>query len=318
MIIPIKLAGIALACKTAQAYSNKRKNAPKGNPDELIKHKKSYRPLIFSQKSGPSIINVVSQAIASKVRGNPKEDYMEVIKNTIPQDARLLTPTYRGKSKTYELWDIDGDRENELIASYMLNDEITTTIIKKQNNLWNIATEIKNPGCKGLNYRTLANIGGKGKQLLVGYVDKDDNKELAAYTLENYDANKLFSQRYNKFSFLRLPDNSQKDSLNYLVFWNRNQQGSYDVEIKRWNGKALEPAKKHKDKLMGGVLPLYARNLKRNPNNPNNWYHLAIALENAGFDNEALYIIKTARLQKLPNEVSEDFDVLENNIRRKI
>ncbi|HEY9062532.1 MAG TPA: hypothetical protein VIO64_18835 [Pseudobacteroides sp.] len=315
MIIPIKLAGIAIACKTAQAYSYKRKNYFKGSPDKSIEYKKTYKPVNHYQRPGPSILSVVSQAISSKIKGSPQEDYLEVVKNTIPQDARILAPTYRGKSKAYELWDIDSDKENELIASYILNDEITTMIIKKQNGLWNIATEIKNPECKSLNFRTLANVTGKGKQLLLGYVDKDNNKELSAYNLKNYDANMLFSHRYNKFSLLKLPDNSKGYSKNHLLFWNRNQRGSYDVEVKVWNGNCLEAAKKHKDAMLGGVLPLYAKRLRTNPKNPDNWYELAVALENAGFNKEALYIIKAARMQKLSREKSEDFDSLENSIR---
>lgn len=315
MIIPIKLAGIALACKTAQVYSYKRKNFFKGDTNESIKYKKTYKPVNHQQRPGPSILNVVSQAISSKIKGNSQEDYLEVVKNTIPQDARLLAPTYRGKSKSYELWDIDGDKENELIASYILNDEITTMVIKKQNGLWNIATEIKKPECDALNFRTLANVAGKGKQLLLGYVDKAGNKELAAYTLENYNPDKLFSHRYNKFSFIKLPDNTKEYSRNHLVFWNRNQRGSYDVEVKGWNGSCLEAAKKHKDAMLRGVLPLYAKRLRTNPKNPNNWYELAVALENAGFNKEALYIIKAARMQKLSREKSEDFDSLENSIR---
>ncbi|KNY29284.1 hypothetical protein [Pseudobacteroides cellulosolvens] len=321
MIIPIKLAGIALACKTVQVYSNKRNCFLKCNLDESVKNKKFYKPLAVGKTPVPSIINTISQAIASKIKAkarNTHEDYMAVIKNTIPQEAILLTPTYRGKSKAYELWDIDGDRDNELITSYVLNNEITTIVIKKQNDLWNIAAEIKNPECKSLNYRTLANVAGKGKQLLLGYVDKDDNKELSCYTLDNYNANKLFSHRYNKFSLLNMPDKPKGESHNHLVFWNRNDRGSYDLEVKRWDGSRLENPKKHKDILLGGVLPLYAQKLKRNPEKPYNWYHLAVALENAGLNKDALYIIKKARLLKLSKEVKGDFDALEHNIRQKL
>ncbi len=321
MIIPIKLAGIALACKSVQVYSNKRKGFLNCNPDVSVKNKKFYKPLAIGENPGPSIINTISQAIASRIKAkarNTHEDYMTVIKNTIPQEARILTPTYRGKSKVYELWDIDGDRENELIASYILNDEITTVVIKRQNDLWNIAAEIKNSECKSLNYRTLANVAGKGKQLLLGYVDKDNNKELSAYTLVNYNANKLFSHRYDKFSFLNMPDKSKGESYNHMVFWNRNDRGSYDVEVKKWDGSKLESPRKHKDILLGGVLPLYAQKLKRNPEKPYNWYHLAVALENAGMDKNALYIIKKARLLKLSKGVKEDLDVLEHNIRQKL
>jgi len=319
MIIPIKLAGVALACKTLQVYGTKRNDYFKSNPDESVKNNKFFRPLAVGEIPGPSLINVVSQAIASKIRAkqnNTHEDYMTVVTNTIPQEAKLLTPTYRANSKAYELWDIDGDKENEIVASYILNDEITTIVIKKQNDLWNIASEIKNPGCTALNYRTLANVEGKGKQLLLGYVDKDGNKEMSAYTLSDYDTKKLFSHRYNKFNFLKLPDKSGEHSNNHMVFWNRNQRGSYDVEVKRWDGNSLENPKSHKDILIKGVIPLYAKELKRNPEKPYNWYHFAAALENAGMNKEALYIIKKARLLKLSNELLQDFDVLEQNIRQ--
>ena len=147
-------------------------------------------------------------------------------------------------------------------------------------------------------------------------MDKDGNKEMAAYTLSDYDAKKLFSHRYSKFDFFRLPDRAGENSNSHMIFWNKNQRGSYDVDVKRWDGNSLKEPKNNKDILIKGVIPLYAKKLKRNPEKPHNWYHFAVALENAGLKKEALYIIKKARLLKLSQEELQDFDVLEQNIRQ--
>ncbi|MDP4179891.1 MAG: tetratricopeptide repeat protein [Bacillota bacterium] len=351
MLIPVQLAGLAVACKAMQDQQKNKKYTIKSHPNERPKQytppanpfysfmkglsnsltnptasfngqKKSAGnlkpPSGEIRKPSPNIINVVSQALFSKLGVGAKEDYIAVIKNSIPKDARILVPKLPRGVKEYEFLDIDGDKENELITSYIHDRKITTLILKRQNSLWNIAAEIKNSNYEAISYRGTADVIGSGKkQLLLGYEGKDNYKELIAYSLDNYEVNELFSHSYNRFHLLRSVNNN-RNSNNHLAFWNKNSNGRYNIEVKSWNGAELELSKESKQYYYSRVLPIYANKLKQQPENPANWYNLAEALEKTGLYAEALYSVNIGKRQTSKPSLAQDFVILEDLIRSKL
>lgn len=241
----------------------------------------------------------------------PKEDYTAIVRSFMPLEARLVKPQFPMGSGEILSADIDGDSQNELIASFKLDDSaIRTMVLKKRKDEWTRITEIVNPDFEDIHYRSMANITGNGKQQLVlGLASKGKTRTLHGYSLEPDGAKKLFSWNYHKLEALGLP--GQKTSLPRTQFaiWNEKDDETYDIRMMGWDGIQLatvDANRYYNEK----VLPYYIRKLKQNPGNTLNWYQLADALAKAGAKKDAMAVIDSGMKRDRSFEYAEKFQAL--------
>ncbi|NJD04036.1 MAG: hypothetical protein FIA99_15890, partial [Ruminiclostridium sp.] len=62
----------------------------------------------------------------------PKEDYTAIVRSFMPLEARLVKPQFPMGSGEILSADIDGDSQNELIASFKLDDSAIRTMVLKK------------------------------------------------------------------------------------------------------------------------------------------------------------------------------------------
>ncbi len=257
----------------------------------------------------------LTSAISQITGSAPKEDYMAVARSFMPLEASLVKPQFPEDSQEILLADIDGDSQNEVIASYKLNDPaLRTMVLKKQKNEWTKISEILNPGFEEIHYRHTASLTGDGKlQLVLGLAGSGNGHTLHGYSFEADGAKKLFSRNYHKLEGLGLPGQKSSLSRTQFALWNENDDETYDIEVMGWDGVQLasvDPNRYYSKK----ALPYFVRQLKQNPGDSSNWYRLADALAKAGAKNDAITVIDTGMKRDRKSEYTDKFQALRNRL----
>jgi len=290
-MFPLPLIGIAhggriLLSKYGSNTYQRQKFVPSGIKQE--------RKPIFNPVFKPALNNIrianpfetiaigLSSALSQITAKNTGEDYNSVIKKFIPADSILISPRYPAGSKKYLLADVDGDSNNELVASYRLDDGINTIILKKQADTWHNIGEAYIPECNELNYRGIANIYEEGpKSLLLGVSSKDRAPVLHAYTINEGNLAEIFAHNYHRFDLSSPAANRNNNRSPSLIFWEKDENDCFKINTFAWNGNEFKQIQNDKNYFLKKVVPYYASKVKQNPYNSRNWYNLAESLFNA-------------------------------------
>ena len=267
------------------------------------------------QTTVQSLVSGLTSTISQVTGMAPKEDYTAIVRNFIPLEARLMKPQFPVSSSEIQLADIDGDSQNELIASYKLNDSaLRTLVLKKRKDEWTRIAEIVNSDSEEIHYRNMANITGNGKlQLVLGLASKGKNRTLHGYSIEADGAKKLFSRNYHKLEALGLPGQKTSLSRTQFALWNENDDETYDIEMMGWDGIQLASMDTN-SYYNKKVLPYYVSKLKQNPGNTSNWYQLADALARAGAKKDAIAVIDSGMKRDRSSEYAEKFQTLKSRL----
>lgn len=252
-------------------------------------------------------------------KGEPEDDYDEIIKGFLPPNAKLLTPMNPKNAGAIRLADLDGDLEKELIASYALNNTTTTFVLKKQNDRWQKLTEIQEPKHEHINYMGFADITGEGrKQIIVGRKGMDSPDVLHGYNLHNGQVNKIFSHNYSRVGVFEPISTNNIPTKKHIAIWSKNNANAFDVNVMHWNGTALEAVKDNTSYYRNKVLPFYGQRVKQMPKNPTHWYHLADSLMKSGMYRDGLTAIDIGLRLKPVSPSKDEFLVLKSQLQEKM
>lgn len=301
-MIPIQIAGIAVAGSALLAkYAATQKD---GRKIGLFKQMPVLNPIIplpppiklpDIQNQLHTVMDGLTSAVSQITKSIAGEDYNRIVKDFLPADSVLLKPRHLSNSGELGLADIDGDLQDELIASYRNSSGVGTIVLKKEGNQWRKLTELSNPGYTGVNFRDTCNYTGTvGQQLLLSFPSEDRSETLHAYSFENGSFRKLFERSCSRFEVITNQRGKDSNSLQeQLAFWNKDAEGAYRVEVMQWNGLQLEPVKDKEKYYMKRVIPIHAKLVRQNPYSPQGWYNLAGVLADAGYSADALTAIDT-------------------------
>ena len=298
-MLPLQLAGLAFAGKAlltkyTSTYSGSNRAPiyiPKFElPNNINKISAVVNPLESLTKAlAPSLSHLKKIAFGES---RVSEDYNAIIKEFIPKNATRLKPEHPSYTEEIHLTDLDGDSSEELIASFKLNNEINTIILRKQKKTWYKASEIKNNGYDILNYRDVVDITGTGKRhLLLGLSSKGKPSTIYGYSMEDGSAKEAFAHNYSRLEVLRKSKDKGVPSKVDLAIWSKQNDGTYNIEVLRWNDlefKAVEDINSYYRKK---ALPYLVVKTKQAPYSVSNWYNLAEALVKTGAHRDALTAI---------------------------
>ncbi len=257
----------------------------------------------------------LSSTVAQINKKTVRENYHDVVKTFIPADAELLTPKRPASSTGFLLADIDGDSQNELIASYRHTSGIRTLILKKQSQQWSKINEIGSSGYETLSYRSVADITGKGgKQLLLGLASKENPLALYGYSLENSGTKELFKISCHRFEILKPKGTVNRTSNTQIAIWNRNSTAGYDIDLQHWNGLHLESTGDIASYYKNSVVPYHATKVRQSPYSHASWYNLAEALAKAGTQKDAAIAIAVGMEVDRKSEFKEKFSRLKSQL----
>ncbi len=317
MMFPLLPAGLALAARILTSKFNSpsfsQKGKTYGNPKKEQKRIQFKVPKVTNPIQ--TLVNGLTSTI-TKITNNTtdNEDDRIVVKHFLPDKANLLSPKYPSNSKTLQYADVDGDLQNELIASYRSNDEVKTLVLKKQNGQWQKAYEIDCPDCESIHYRGLADITGEGKkQLLLGLSSKRNASVLHGYSISNGTANKVFSQKYHKLEVLPPSTGKRKSANAELAVWDK-KDNKINVDVMNWNGSNLEHSDNSTAYHYNNVAPYFAQKIKRSPYNSAHWYNFANSLVRSGLYSDASDAIEVGMALDSKASLKTDFEALKNEI----
>jgi len=254
--------------------------------------------------------------IASQIAEKSKtEDYLSIVKSFMPENARLLTPKHPYGAKEVQFANLDGSPQKGLIISFLMDNEIRTLFLKKQDEYWCKNGEVSCYGYDSLDYRDTADLTGEGKrQLLLGVTSGNESPTLYAYSLDDGTFIELFARSYDRIELLpssRGPDSQAKT---WLALWNKKDENTYDIEVLRWNGSELVPAKNPALYYFNRVAPYYATKIRQTPDDAHLWYNLADSLVKAGAYRDSIIAINAGMKHKMEPSLRDRYEELKRSL----
>lgn len=308
-MFPLPIIGVALASRILLSQKNKGQNFPT-RPNIV-------RPSFIPPNRNPieMFFRGLNRQLSTSFSRQPHENLNAIAKSFLPEGADILTPKSPLNSEKISVGDIDGDLKNELIVSYRLKDEIKTIILKKENDNWFKAGEIVDSGYESINYRSIIDFTGEGKnQLLVALSSKDKNGVLRCYTVENDSIKEIFNTNYHRLQVLKGSSNNRENSKSKLALWEKAENDTYNIQLLQWNGSQLEPADGINTYYSDNVVPYCLKKVRKASKSPQNWYNLADALVKAGLKKDALIASEAGIQYDSKGEFKERFEELINKI----
>lgn len=320
MIVQLQLVGLALAGKmlTHKTRGTSIQQNTKTLSRPHTRHIYSKRKKATVPNPLQTLFKGLSSSLSRIIQKPSKEDYDVIVERYLPENAKLLTPRNPANAAITQLVDLDGDLQKELVASYMLDNETKTLILKKQNDQWHEIAKITNPNCVSVDFRDFADLTGEGKkQMLLGTKTKEGLKELCGYSLQSGKINKLFTHNFTRLEVLNHLYSRNDTSKAHIAIWKKTDTGTYNIEVMQWNGSMLELVKNQTPYYYNRVLPYLGMKVKQMPQKASNWYYLADALTKAEMELEALTAIEMGlKLNPNPLLKQEFLALREKNIKK--
>lgn len=309
----------ALAVKNTCSKSNKPKIKKYTKTKGITFNKPNLKdPLETLRGSVQSISKGLNNVLGQITKKPEVIDYTAIVRNFIPDNAMLLKPKLPNGAQEIMQADLDGDRRNELIATYRSNEGVRTVILKAQDDRWQKAAEIYHQTNEEIDYRNAVNLTGENKlDLLIGMAGGSYANTLYGYTLAEGAATRLFSHEYNWVELVRRSKDNSRGRKETLSLWNKKADGDYDIEVLDWTGLQLERAENDVYYYRTRVVPYYLKKARQNPSTISGWYRLAESLIKAGAYRDAMRIAEAGSRQSQDQQFKDKFILLKKDIAEK-
>ena len=207
-------------------------------------------------------------------------DYVNMFKRFLPQTAVVLTLQKPLPKEAILLADIDGDQVEELIGAFRYQEKNYILILKKVNNEWQPLLLINGSGYGISDLLAVPIADSKMKTLIVGW---QVGTVWSEFNLFQWTDNKLVpllaeNVVYSKLEVEDMPSNQGQDGKYELAVWTHDTGEAYKVEVYRFNGSGLVPAKDVYPYYFKKVAAYYQELLKTNDFSFY-WYYLSDAQE---------------------------------------
>ncbi len=290
----------------------KRLSSPRPRPQKVtVKLPNIPNPLEPLQTL---VKNVVSSTPLANLTGK-KEDTAALIKQLLPDGSEILVSQFPPGGREIQLEDLDGDGENEAIVTYTADQEMVTSIYKKENTAWVRAAEIKNSGYDKIHYMNFVDINADGrKEVIIGWDTLESTKDLHIYSWGDQDVQRIARHTYNKLELLGGTKKNNKNSKPGIALWTLESNGVHSINVLNWNGSELAPISDSTPYYMNSVVPYYSQKIEQNPGSANNWYCLTDSLIKAKMMEDALMSINVGMSLNPDAVLRENFLALRKTI----
>lgn len=314
-MLPLQLSSLVLA---SRALQNINKYSVSANGKKTLKiysprrlYGKTYAPV----NPFAAILKRLSSFSQARYK-NRSVDYNAVAAQFIPPNGQLIGPKFPANSPKILLADLDGDSKKELIATYKTDNSLKTIILKNRNEQWELAGESEAPDYSVLNFRYAEDLAGDGKKrLLLGVTSDSKPPVLHGYTFDDGSLSEIFKMDYQRVELIKSSGRNKKGAnCSQLAIWNCKDRGTYDINVYQLNGQELEQQKDLTNYYIKNVLPYHAKEIRKNPYSPLNWYRLADVLSKSGLNNDALIAAETGIMLDSSSEYKERFEALKTEI----
>lgn len=214
----------------------------------------------------------------------------------LPPMAKLLELKKPYKKPAILIADLDGDGILEIIAAYKLIGECYVIIIKKYNNIWRVAANIKGKGYD-INYLDSDHIvDEKTNNLIIGWQMGAIWAELSIFQWTSKDVKNIVKghMSYSKIEVQDMLGGKDRDGKAEIALWKHDTGEAYDIEVLRWdNGKFITALDVY-PYYFKKVKLFYEQKVREMPDAAFYWYHLADAQLKAEMAEQALKSVHMA------------------------
>lgn len=236
---------------------------------------------------------LIKSPTANKVMAS-SVDIKSIAQSYIPQGAKLLGTNEIVTGKSVYAMDLDGDKQNEILAFFKIEDKFEKgfIILKEKNNKWEKVEE-KKTECNSIARVEFTNVTSKDKKsLIVGsLISTHAGAVYKAYTFENGKFEETYLGIWNKFEILNAP--SDKDNSFVFGGWTNCIGNVQKAEIFKLKDKKMYYGEDF-NSYYKNFIEYYNGLIKEKPNNELAWYLLADAQLKAGMKKDALKSMGTA------------------------
>lgn len=314
-MLPLQLSSLVLAARALKNINTSSIDANRKRPLKILSTKRLYGKTYTPVNPFNAILRKLS-SFSQAGHKNRSVDYNAVAARFIPPNGQLVGPKFPANSSKILLADLDGDSKKELIATYRTDNSLKTIILKNRNEQWELAGECEAPGYSALNFRYAEDLAGDGKRrLLIGVTSDSIPPVLHGYTFDDCCLSEIFKMDYQRLELIKNSSKGKRSTnCSQLAIWNCKDKGAYDINVYKLNGQELEQQKDLTNYYIRSVLPYHAKEVRKNPYSPMNWYRLADVLSKSGFGNDALIAAETGIMLDSNSEYKERFEALKKDI----
>ena len=228
-------------------------------------------------------------------------DYVNMFKRFLPQTAVVLTIQKPLPKEAILLADMDGDQVEELIGAFRYQEKNYILILKKVNNEWQPLLLINGSGYGISDLLAVPIADSKMNTLIVGWQVGTVWSEFNMFQWTDNKLVPLLAENvvYSKLEVEDMPSNQGQDGKYELAVWTHDTGEAYKVEVYRFNGSSLVPAKDVYPYYFKKVAAYYQELLKTNDFSFY-WYYLSDAQEKTGDLEQALLSIDRALSHSSP------------------
>ncbi len=236
---------------------------------------------------------LIKSPTANKVMAS-SVDIKSIAQSYLPQGAKLLGTNEIVTGKSAYAMDLDGDKQDEILAFFKIEDKFEKgfIILKEKNNKWQKIEE-KKTECNSIARVEFTNVTSKDKKsLIVGsLISSHAGAVYKAYTFENDKFEETYLGIWNKFEILNTP--SDKDNSFVFSGWTTCTGNVQKAEIFKLKDKKMY-YREDFNSYYKNFIEYYNGLIKERPNNELAWYLLADAQLKAGMAKDALKSMDTA------------------------
>ncbi|KGM94771.1 hypothetical protein FDC62_13500 [Clostridium botulinum] len=262
--------------------------------------------------------NTVATSIAEKRAINKN------VLKSVPKDMKLQAPIYPKRAKHIMYCNLNGDKEKEVIMTFIKKDNKNIggiMVLKRDGDIWKEI--LKESGKNKIVYEvTFADIDGDNNdELLVGYstgILEKNKLNIYKYDKKKQILNVIGNYEYSKLDIKSIINKSNNSEQKKMALWKKIDEDIYVVNLLKYHNNTLIEAKEEYPNYFPKVVDYYRGKLrnKENKNSATMWYYFIDAQIKSNKYKDALNSIYEVKKIK-PNgyENKEDmFNELEKYI----
>ncbi|WLR51157.1 hypothetical protein LC040_18655 [Bacillus tianshenii] len=214
-----------------------------------------------------------------------------LLKGVLPHAAELLVINQR---PVVVIADLDGDNLFEVTGVYKYRGENYLIILKWQAGAWYVAANAKGKGYDITDF-VVAPVTRCGvNDLIIGWQVAGIWSVLEIYQFMQNSIRGVMQKElyFSKLEIEDMPNRYGKDGRAEIALWVHDTGEAYRIDLYRWCGDQLVPAKDVSPYYYQRILRYYSRLVKEYPDSPTYLYYLANAQMQVGLLQEALLSIE--------------------------
>ncbi|MCY6370283.1 hypothetical protein [Clostridium ganghwense] len=274
--------------------------------------------------NGCSQATVSSQPLESVKEVKKSKNTEDIAKEFLPKGMEFSAPMYPKRAKSIIKKDIDGDGNKEILFTFKSKEDKYIggiIVLKEKNHQWKKILQSYGEG-KSIYRIDLKDLDGdKNDELLVStFAGVSVGNALNIYKYDNNTDNfkLVVKDGYHKIYMNDMPnDKGRADGRVELALWKKITGDVYKVDVLKFDGKKLVPAKEVYSYYYNKVIDYYKSKLRKDDykNSALMWYYLADAQVKAKKPEDALSSIEKIKILNPQgySTLSDKFDKLQKD-----